>query len=122
MAPVACTVNSPYGYKRYRYPGMRLAFPRLDQPILSQMPRKPSRRTRARKKTGFRPGRSGACEARLFRFTGQGNGEAGPSALQVAACDVHQAMIYMRKCHPDLDILRVEFVALIELVSGSPLN
>jgi hypothetical protein len=31
-------------------------------------------------------------------------------------------MAYMRKCHPDLDILRVEFVTLIEIVSGSPLN
>jgi hypothetical protein len=27
-----------------------------------------------------------------------------------------------RKWHPDFDILRVEFVALIEIVSGSPLN
>jgi len=31
-------------------------------------------------------------------------------------------MVYMCKWHPDLDILRVEFVALIEIVSGSPLN
>jgi hypothetical protein len=31
-------------------------------------------------------------------------------------------MAHMRKCHPDLDIMRVEFVALIEIVSGSPLN
>jgi hypothetical protein len=28
----------------------------------------------------------------------------------------------MRKCHSDLDILRVELVAPIEMVSGSPLN
>ena len=78
---------------------MRLAFQRLNQPILSHMLRTPSRRTRALdKKAGFRPGRSGACEARLFRFTGQGNGEAGPPVHQVAACDVHEAMVYMRKC------------------------
>jgi hypothetical protein len=89
---------------------MRLAFRRLNQPILSHMPRTPSRRTRASdNKTGFRPGRSGACEARLFRFTGQGNGETGPPVLQVAAGDVHEAMVYMRKYHPDLDILSVEF-------------
>jgi hypothetical protein len=31
-------------------------------------------------------------------------------------------MLYVRKWHPDLDILRVEFVAMIELLSGSPLN
>jgi hypothetical protein len=31
-------------------------------------------------------------------------------------------MMYMRNRHADFDILRVEFVALIEMVSGSPLN
>jgi exonuclease III len=30
--------------------------------------------------------------------------------------------LYMREFHADLDILRVEFVAVIEMVSGSPLN
>lgn len=33
-----------------------------------------------------------------------------------------EAMAYMRKCHPDLDTVRVEFLALIAIVSGSPLN
>jgi hypothetical protein len=73
-------------------------------------------------KIGFRPGRSGACEARLFRFTGQTHGEGEPPVKLVAACDLQEAMIYMRKSHCDLDILNVEFVALIEMVSGSPLN
>jgi hypothetical protein len=88
------------------------------------MPRTPSRRTpRAlHKKTGFRPGRSGACEARLFQFTGQAHREGELPVKQIAACDLHEAMAYMRKCHPDLDIMRVEFVAVIEIVSGSPLN
>jgi hypothetical protein len=36
--------------------------------------------------------------------------------LQVAASDVHEAMVYMHKYHPDLDVVRVEFVALIEIV------
>jgi hypothetical protein len=73
-------------------------------------------------KTGFRPGRSGACEARLFRFTGQRHGAGEPPVKLVAACDLQEAMIYMRKSHRDLDVLNVEFVALIEMVSGSPLN
>ena len=87
------------------------------------MSKAPSRRTRAlNKKTGFRPGRSGACEARLFQFTGQAHGEGEPPVKHVAACDLHEAISYLRKWHPDLDVLRVEFVAMIEIVSGSPLN
>ena len=87
------------------------------------MSKAPFRRTRAlKKKTGFRPGRSGACEARLFQFTGAAHGEAEPPVKQVAACDLHEAITYLRKWHPDLDVLRFEFVAMIEIVSGSPLN
>ena len=41
---------------------------------------------------------------------------------RVAGCSLHEAMTYMRKFHADVDILRVEFVALIEMVSGSPLD
>ena len=87
------------------------------------MPKALSRRTRAlNKKTGFRPGRSGGCEARLFQFIGQAQGEGEPPVKQVAACDLHEAIAYLRKWHPDLDVHRVEFVAMIEIVSGSPLN
>ncbi len=88
------------------------------------MPRTPTQRAPAalHKKTGFRPGRSGACEARLFLFTGSAHGEDEPAAKRVAACDLQEAMVYMRKWHADLDIWRVEFVALIEMISGSPLN
>jgi hypothetical protein len=32
------------------------------------------------------------------------------------------AMLNVWKWHPDLDILRVELVAMIEIVSASPLN
>ena len=87
------------------------------------MSKAPSRRTHAlNKKTGFRPGRSGACEARLFQFTGAAQGEGEPPVKQVAACDLHEAIVYLRKWHPDLDVLRVEFIAMIKIVSGSPLN
>jgi hypothetical protein len=87
------------------------------------MPRPGSQRTSRtlKENTGFRPGRSGACEARLFLFTGQALGNDEPPRRLVAACDLQEAMVYVRKSH-DLDVLRVEFVALIEMVSGSPLN
>ena len=41
---------------------------------------------------------------------------------RVAATDLHEAIACVRKWHSDLDILRVELVALIEMLSGSPLN
>jgi hypothetical protein len=49
-------------------------------------------------------------------------GEGQPPVKRVAATDLHEAIAYVRKWHSDLDILRVELVALIEMVSGSPLN
>jgi hypothetical protein len=70
----------------------------------------------ASNETGFRPGRSGACEARLFLFIGQAHGESEPPVKLVAPCDLQEAMIYMRKSHAGLDILRVELLALIEML------
>ena len=40
----------------------------------------------------------------------------------IAACDLHEAITHLQKWHLGLDVLRVEFVAMIEIVSGSPLN
>ena len=60
--------------------------------------------------------------AEVDRLPGQTHGEAEPPVKQIAACDLHEAMTYMRKLHADFDVLRVEFVDLIEMVSGSPLN
>jgi Uri superfamily endonuclease len=77
--------------------------------------------SQARKK-GFRLGRSGACEARLYLFTGMANGEGESRVKRIAACSLHEALVYMRRWHADLDILRVELVDVIEMVSGSPLN
>ena len=34
---------------------------------------------------------AGLIQDRLFRFTGHGNGETGPTVLQVAASDVHES-------------------------------
>jgi hypothetical protein len=123
FAVITVIVPSPDTVNSICVVPIRLAFPWLNRPNLSLMSKAPFRRTRAlKKKTGFRPGRSGACETRLFQFTGQAQGEGEPPVKQVAACDLHEAITYLRKWHPDLDILRVEFVAMIEIVSGSPLN
>jgi hypothetical protein len=90
--------------------------------MLSHMPRTCSRRTRRTLKAGFRPGHSGACEARLYQFTGLANAAGEPPVKRVAACDLYEAIVYLRKWHPDLDIQRVELVAMIQILSGSPLD
>jgi hypothetical protein len=63
-----------------------------------------------------------AREARLYQFTVKVLEEGEPLEKRVAACDLYEALAYFGKWHPDLDIFPVEFVALIEMVSGSPLN
>jgi len=90
--------------------------------MLSHMPKTRTERPSRGQKTGFRPGHSGACEARLYQFTGVTIGEGQPPIEWVAASDFHEAIAYMRKWHSDIEIQRVELVAMIELVSGSPLN
>lgn len=72
----------------------------------------------------FRLGRTGACEARLYVFTGKVNLLASEQApvLRVAACRLEEAVTYVCQQHEDFDVVRVELVSLIELVSGSPLN
>jgi hypothetical protein len=90
--------------------------------MLSHMPRTRSERAPCAQKTGFRPGHTGACEARLYQFTGVAIGEEQPPVDWVAASDLHEAIAHMLKWHSDLDIQRVELVAVIEMVSGSPLN
>jgi hypothetical protein len=45
-----------------------------------------------------------------------------PSVRRVVACDLYEAIAYMGKWHPDLDIQHVELAAIVEMVSGSPLN
>ena len=70
----------------------------------------------------FRPGRSGACEASLFEFTGKARDQESPPVERVAACEIDEALLYMRRYHPHFEILRVELVTTMVMISGSPLN
>ena len=69
------------------------------------MPRTRSERPSRAQKTGFRPGHSGACEARLYQFTGVAIGEEQPPVEWVAASDLHEAIAYMLKWHSNLEFL-----------------
>jgi len=67
-------------------------------------------------------GRSGACEARLYLFASVAYGDGEQPVTRVAACYVPEAIAYWRKWHSDLDIQHTQLVAVIEMLSGSPLN
>ena len=82
-----------------------------------------SERTRhAYKKPDSGPAAAALVKPACINSLAVADGEGEPPVKRVAACDLHEAIAYMRKWHPGLDILRVELVALIEMVSGSPLN
>jgi hypothetical protein len=70
----------------------------------------------------FRPGRSGTCESSLFEFTGRARDQESPPVERVAACEIEEALLYMKRYHPHFEILRVELVMTIVMISGSPLN
>ena len=71
----------------------------------------------------FRPGTTGQCEAQLWRF-------AGPPEIQkelpevhwVAAESLEEALRYMRQRNEDFMITEARFLAMIPLLSGSPLD
>ena len=71
--------------------------------------------------TRFLPGRSGACEARLFQFKGRPRDEEVP-VERVAAVELEEALAHMKKWHPDFEIMQVELLFTVEMISGSPLN
>ena len=77
------------------------------------------------KKTRFRPGSTGACEAQLWNFTnspGILSGDHAPQAYWVAAESLDAALHYMRQRHDDFTITEARFLGMIPLLSGSPLD
>jgi len=73
----------------------------------------------------FRPGTSGACEAQLWMFVGPQealNDDHAPETHWVAAESLDAALLYLRRRHDDFTIAEARFLAMIPLVSGSPLD
>jgi hypothetical protein len=74
---------------------------------------------------GFRPGRSRACEAQLWKFTGPPGAvedDAGAEIHWVAAESLDAALLYLRKREEDFMITEARFQCMIALLSGSPLD
>lgn len=76
-----------------------------------------------KKKAGFRPGRTGACETLLYEFAGRIAGaatEAEPIVERVAAAHICEGLGYLRRRQPDFEVTAVQYVGLITQISGSP--
>jgi hypothetical protein len=77
------------------------------------------------KKTRFRPGSTGVCEAQLWTFTGPvGVSSDGPAreVYWVAAESLDEALRYLRQRYADLQIMEARCAGMIALLSGSPLD
>ena len=73
----------------------------------------------------FRPGKTGACEAQLWSFTGPPEiptDDNAPEVHCVAAESLDAALRYMRQRHIDFTITEARFLGMIPLLSGSPLD
>ena len=70
----------------------------------------------------FRVGRSGACEAILWKFVSWPNREGESEKLFVASHRLREAINYMVRFHPEFRIFQVQGGKIIEMISGSPLN
>jgi len=77
------------------------------------------------KKTGFRPGMSGLCEAQLWEFTGPSeflsDDEEAP-VERVAAASIDDALKFMRRRYPDFIIVKARALGVIAMLSGSPFD
>jgi hypothetical protein len=80
---------------------------------------------RSAKKTRFRPGSTGVCEAQLWTFTGPPkvpSDDAAPEVCRVAAESLDEALRYLRQRHHDLQIMEARCTGMVALLSGSPLD
>jgi len=77
------------------------------------------------KKTGFRPGPRGVCEAQLWEFTGPSKFLEEDEEIpieRVAAASLDEALKYMRRRHDDFNIHKAVYLGFIPVLSGSPLD
>ncbi len=68
----------------------------------------------------FRAGSGGVCEASLYEFASSDGPE--PRVIRVAARDITEALAYIMEAYADFRVVRIEFVGMVRLVSGTPVD
>ncbi len=74
------------------------------------------------RKGRFRCGAGGACEASLFTFTSRCEEGEEPPVGRIAAASMEEALEYMRAHCADFQIIRLEFVGMLRMLSGTPVD
>jgi hypothetical protein len=80
-------------------------------------------RVPVKKTAGFRPGKSGVCEAQLWEFSGPSKflPEDQEIALKrVAAASLDDALRFVRRRYPDFIIVKAEATGVVVMLAGSP--
>jgi len=77
-----------------------------------------------RRSAAFRQGRFGACEARLYEFRGRSDSSSSEEEKveRFAADSIYEGLVYLKRREPDFEVMSAQYVGLITLLSGSPLD
>jgi len=72
----------------------------------------------------FRQGRFGACEAHLYEFRGRvyPSSSDEEKVERLAADSIYQGLVYLKHREPDFEVTSVQFIGLVTLLAGSPLD
>jgi len=72
----------------------------------------------------FRQGRFGACEARLYEFRGRYHPSTSEEEKveRFATDSIYEGLVYLKQREPDFEVMSVQCIGLITLLSGSPLD
>jgi hypothetical protein len=72
----------------------------------------------------FRQGRFGACEAHLYEFRGRDCASSSDEdrVERLAADSIYQGLVYLKRRKPDFEVTSIQFIGLVTLLSGSPLD
>lgn len=76
----------------------------------------------SRKRPAFRPGRLGACETRLYEFRGHRYPSSSDEekVVRLAAESIYEGLMYLKRREPDFEVMSVQCMGLITLLSSSP--
>ena len=74
------------------------------------------------RKRRLRIGSGRAWEASLYEFTGRSDDGQDAPVARIAAVSLELALGYLRENYGDFQIVRIEFLGMVRLVSGTPVD